>query len=60
VGGDAAAVGVGVVAAVAALWPVLGPYLEVWRFSNMSGEEVEAAVAIKEAVQVRQGAPGSA
>jgi hypothetical protein len=53
VGGDVAAVSVGVAAALAALWPVLGPYLEVWRFSNMSGEEVEAAVAIKEPVQVR-------
>ena len=52
VAGDAAAVAVGVAAATAALWPLLGPYLEVWKFGQMSGPEVEETVDIKEPIQV--------
>jgi pheromone shutdown protein TraB len=33
------------------LWPVLGPLVEVWRFSQLSGPEVEAAVALPEPIQ---------
>jgi len=51
VAGDAAAVAVGVAAATAALWPLLGPYLEVWKFGQMSGPEVEETVDIKEPIQ---------
>jgi hypothetical protein len=44
----------GAVAAAAALaWPVLSPFAEVWRFGQLSGEQVEDVVAIKEPLQVR-------
>jgi len=57
--GSAAAGDAGIVAAAAAgalalVWPVLGPFVEVWRFSQLSGAEVEAAVAINEPLQVRE------
>jgi hypothetical protein len=40
-------------AALGLAWPVLAPFVEVWRFSQLSGPEVEDVVAIKEPLQVR-------
>jgi hypothetical protein len=58
-GGDAsagaAAFGAAAAAAAAVLWPVLGPLVEVWRFSQLDGPAVEAAVAVKEPIQVQRG-----
>lgn len=56
--GSTAAADVGIVAGAAAAalalaWPVLAPFVEVWRFSKLSGPEVEEVVAIKEPLQVR-------
>jgi hypothetical protein len=39
-------------AALAVAWPVLAPFVEVWRFSQLSGEEVEEVVAVKESLEV--------
>ncbi|KAF6254495.1 hypothetical protein COO60DRAFT_1703286 [Scenedesmus sp. NREL 46B-D3] len=51
--GDAGIVLGSAAAALALAWPVLAPFAEVWQFSRLSGEEVEAAVAIKEPLQER-------
>jgi hypothetical protein len=51
---DAGIVGAAAAAALALAWPVLGPFVEVWRFSRLTGEEVEEVVAIKEPLQVRK------
>jgi hypothetical protein len=50
---DAGFVGGAAAAALALAWPVLEPFVEVWRFSQLSGQEVEDVVAIKEPLQVR-------
>jgi hypothetical protein len=50
--GDAGIVLGSAAAALALAWPVLAPFVEVWQFSRLSGQEVEAAVAIKEPLQV--------
>uniref|UniRef100_A0A383WD58 Uncharacterized protein n=1 Tax=Tetradesmus obliquus TaxID=3088 RepID=A0A383WD58_TETOB len=55
--GDAGIVVGSAAAALALAWPVLAPFVEVWRFSRLSGEEVEAAVAIKEPLQERLDQP---
>jgi hypothetical protein len=51
--GDAGIVLGSAAAALALAWPVLAPFVEVWQFSRLSGQEVEAAVAINEPLQVR-------
>lgn len=51
---DAGLVGAAAAASLALAWPVLAPFVEVWRFSQLSGEEVEEVVAIKEPLQVRE------
>lgn len=61
--GSAAAADAGIVAgaaaaALAVAWPVLEPFVEVWRFSRLSGQEVEDVVAIKEPLQVGSSAAG--
>lgn len=50
--GDAGIVGCAAAAALALAWPVLAPFVEVWRFSKLSGQEVEDVVAVKEPLQV--------
>lgn len=50
--GDAGVVAAAAAGALALVWPVVGPFVEVWRFSQLSGAEVEAAVAINEPLQV--------
>jgi hypothetical protein len=52
---DASLVGAAAAASLALAWPVLAPFVEVWRFSQLSGEELEEVVAIKEPLQVRTG-----
>jgi hypothetical protein len=49
---DAGLVAGSAAAALAVAWPVLAPFVEVWRFSKLSGEEVEEVVAIKEPLEV--------
>jgi hypothetical protein len=55
-GGDAgvqaAAAAAGLVAAAGVMWPVLGPLVEVWRFSRLDGPQVEEVVVVKEPIQV--------
>ena len=43
----AATLAAGAAVAAASLWPVVGPLAEVWRFSQLDGPAVEAAVALK-------------
>lgn len=40
------------VTSVAAMWPLAGPLLEMWMFSQKSPEEIEELVTLKEPVQV--------
>lgn len=51
-----AAAGASLAALGAALYPVVGPILEVRHLSQLSGEEVEAAVRPQEALQNEDGA----
>jgi pheromone shutdown protein TraB len=44
------ALGVSLVATAATMLPVAAPFLEIWRFSTMSAEEIEATVAVKEPI----------
>ncbi|KAI8474734.1 MAG: hypothetical protein J3K34DRAFT_118612 [Monoraphidium minutum] len=53
----AAALAVGLAAAAAALWPILGPLVEVWRFSQLDAKGVEEAVAVKEPIQANLDTP---
>ena len=50
-----AAAGASLAALGAALYPIVGPILEVRQLSQMSGEEVEAAVRPQEALQSADG-----
>ncbi|KAG2427850.1 hypothetical protein HXX76_012171 [Chlamydomonas incerta] len=47
---EAGAVAAAVAAAVAVAAPVVGPFLEVSRFADMSAEQIEDAVAVKEPI----------
>lgn len=55
---DAGIVAGAAAAALALAWPVLAPFVEVWRFSKLSAPEVEEVVAIKEPLQVRHSSNG--
>lgn len=50
--GDASIVAAAAAGALALAWPVLAPFAEVWRFSQLEGQQVEEAVAIKQPLQV--------
>lgn len=50
--GDAGIVAGAAAAALALAWPVLGPFIEVWRFGRLTGQQVEDVVAIKQPLQV--------
>jgi hypothetical protein len=47
--------GASLVGTVAMLTPAMLPFVETWRFSRMSAEEIEAAVAVREPIQERLG-----
>ena len=47
----------GFVASGAILWPILGPIFEVYRLSQMSPEEIEDAVSVKEPIQSKVNEP---
>jgi len=53
--GSAAALGTA--AAAALLWPVVAPLVEVWRFGQLDGDGVEAAVALTEPIQTNIDTP---
>ncbi|KAG2492108.1 hypothetical protein HYH03_009599 [Edaphochlamys debaryana] len=49
-GGEAGALAAAFAAAAAVAAPVVGPFIEVSRFAGMTAEQIEDAVAIKEAI----------
>lgn len=47
---DAGAAGTAAATAAALLWPIVAPLLEVARFADMSPEQIEDAVAVKQPI----------